>query len=132
MNSKGTILAQVLLMGMLLMFLTALLIRAVFHQYQFGALAIGSARETKNAEASISAANSAWNINNGQDCSSYTWNAGAGVQSRVCCDGGCANSRQGTCSCTCTVQIGGQSYPSVTASTAGGNCQVQAVSADYP
>src|SRR5437867_4209403 len=70
MNSRGMVLVQVLIMGVLLLILVTVLVRVVTHHYQAGALAAGDMTASQAAQASISAIQSAWNNNDGQNCSS--------------------------------------------------------------
>lgn len=132
MRNRGSILVQVLIMGALLLILVTILIKGVTQHYQFGALATAGSSAGQNSQASIDAVQSAWTLfNGGRNCTSNTWPNG----DKVCCDVACDNAKINTCTtagCTCTVQINGVAYPSVTAAAnAAGNCQLS-IQKSYP
>ena len=128
-NSRGQVLVQVLIMGVLLLILVTLLIRGVTQHYSMGAFAIGSMSSTEYGQASIRAVNSAWILgpSPGQNCQSFVWSG----TDDVTCSGGAP----GSCNCTCVVKINNRTfppYPSVLVTGPGGGpCRLQAQK-NYP
>lgn len=116
MNRKGSIMAHVLITGVIVAVLASSLLRMTLLNYVVTQRAAGGAQERKEAEGAFARLMTQWNSSN-QVCADL-----AGVYN---CSG-----TPGTCSCSCTPFD--SQHPTVSATVTGGLCTVSVTTVDGP
>lgn len=116
MNSRGSIMAHVLVTGVIVAVISASLLRMTLLNYTAMSRVASGAQEKKEAEAAFNRVMTAWNAANAV-CSNT-------VPGYAC------TGSAGTCACICTPADA--AFPTVTATIVAGACQVSATTVDGP
>jgi hypothetical protein len=116
MNSRGSIMAHVLVTGVIVAVIASSLLRMTLLNYTAMARVSSGAQEKKEAEAAFNRVMTAWNAANAV-CSNTV--------SGYSCTG-----TAGTCGCVCTPSD--PAFPTVTAASTPEGCRVSATTVDGP
>lgn len=117
MSARGSVLVQVLILSLLMAYLAALILKMTMHQATSATHAISASDAMHSSQSALLAVHSAWNLNGGQLCGSYTWSPSDQVA--------CAGAPLGSCGCTCSVTSGGAASPMVTTSGSAADCETR-------